>query len=432
MRTTGVGERQRRSDLSDSFNPERLDAQPCLKRQNTQKGKERASRRRTSDPLFRMKRHGHLFEKMVDDDLLCLAVKRACKPNGRTSPSKQRAIAQAKADIKGYAAKVKQLLLDGFQTSSYTYYPLFDPKLRFIYSLPFYPDRIIHHVLLCVLEPIWDGLMMPTSYACRKGRGQHQAGQLCAAFTRKFKYVAQFDVSQFYISINHKILKTILRKKIKDEKVLGILDEIIDSISTRDKNLEMLYKMRGQANCCSDVEREIKKLETSKAKDNGARAGLPIGSYTSQWFGNLYMNELDNFLKQNLRCKAVIRYCDDFLVFSNDKAFLQKVKSQVKAFMWERLHLLLSKAEVFPTAQGVDFCGYRYFPEGYVLLRKRTAKKQKTLLQVTLKRYRQGTLSPEKARARIASLDGWMRWAKCHHWKKHIGFYDIRKEICGA
>ena len=86
--------------------------------------------------------------------------------------------------------------------------------------------------------------MFTASYACRKGKGQHLAGNSCAKFTRQYRYVAQFDVAQFYVSINHEILKALIRRKIKDAKVLTILDEIIDSISTRDKNLEILYGMR--------------------------------------------------------------------------------------------------------------------------------------------------------------------------------------------
>ena len=376
-----------------------------------------------------MKRHGNLFEIICDRDNLRHSLKQACKPNGRTSPAKKRAVARAKADPELYVDKVLKILQAGHKTGEYARFALFDPKLRFIYSLPFFPDRVVHHALLTVLEPIWDSLMMHTSYACRKGKGQHEAGKACTNLTRRFKYVAQFDVAQFYVSINHEILKGVIRRKIKDQKVLAILDEIIDSISTRDENLKILYKMREKGSPNPDVEREIKKLESSRERDNHAPAGLPIGSYTSQWFGNLYMNELDEYLKHQLKCRNVIRYCDDFLVFSNDKQFLHDVREKVKVFMWDRLHMMLSKAEVFPTSQGVDFCGYRYFPKGFVLLRKRTAKRQKKQMNKIRKGLANNALPRESARSKIASMDGWLRWANCHNWKKQHGFYELKKEF---
>lgn len=379
-----------------------------------------------------MKRFGGLFEKIVSHDNLIEAIRHACIPNGRTSPSKKRAIKDAKQNPELYAAKIKELMTGDYRTSSYNRYPLFDPKLRFIYSLPFFPDRIVHHALLIVLEPLWDARMMATSYACRKGKGQHQAGTLCAQYARQYKYVAQFDIAQFYVSINHEILKSVLRRKIKDKRLLAILDEIVDSISTRDENLRLLYRMKKQPNPHKDVDREIKKLETSKARDGGQRAGLPIGSYTSQWFGNLYMNELDDYLKHELKAKAVIRYCDDFVVFSNDKKYLHEVKDKVRSFLWDHLQLMLSKAEVFPTAQGVDFCGYRYFPQGYVLLRKRTVNRQRQRLKQVMRDFRSGKMPPETARSVIASLDGWMRWAKSYNLRRKIGFHEMQKEVLDA
>ncbi len=385
---------------------------------------------RTFEPPFSpMKRHGKLFEKILAEDNLQAALRTACRSNGRTSPAKRRAVAAVRAHPDEWAAKLRAFLSGDYRTSKYNTFPLYDPKLRFIYALPFVPDRLVHHALLNVLAPIWDSKFAPFSFACRKGYGQHRAGNLCSSYTRKYKYVAQFDVSQFYVSINHGVLKAVLRKKIKDTKVLAILDEIIDSISTRDKNLEILYRMKAQGFEHKDIDKEIRKLEVSKARDDGARAGVPVGSFTSQWFGNLVMNESDTYLTQTLGCHAVVRYCDDFLVFSNDKAFLQKVKEAERKFLWERLHLILSKAEVFPTAQGVDFCGYRYFPQGYVLLRKRTAKQQRRHLGEIRHGLASGAISKDEARCRLASMRGWLRWAQCHNWKKRHGFYALEKEI---
>ena len=378
-----------------------------------------------------MKRHGQLFSRILDEANIRQALHSACLSNGRTSPAKRRAIQNVRANPDAYVQKVRDVLCD-YHTSKYSVFPLYDPKLRFIYALPFEPDRLAHHALLNVLAPIWDSKFAPFSYACRKGYGQHKAGILCSAYTRRFKYVAQFDIAQFYVSINHDVLKQVLRRKLKDAKVLAILDEIIDSISTRDKNLEILYRMKAQGFKHKDIDREIRKLELSRKRDNGARAGVPVGSFTSQWFGNLFMNENDEFLVQKLGCQAVVRYCDDFLVFSDDKAFLQRVKEAERKYLWEHLHLILSKAEVFPTAQGVDFCGYRFFPKGYALLRKRTAKSQRQQLAFIRRGLASGKLTRKDAQHRLASMDGWLRWAQCHNWKRKNGFYKTKKEVFGG
>ena len=115
------------------------------------------------------------------------------------------------------------------------------------------------------------------------------------------------SIIKFYININHGILKSIVRHKIKDIKVLETLDEIIDSVDTRKKNLALLYRMREMGSACKDVPREIQKLKDAEARDDtGAGTGFPIGNYTSQWLGNLCLNEVDTFSKQNLRAKAYI------------------------------------------------------------------------------------------------------------------------------
>lgn len=375
-----------------------------------------------------MRRYGNLFEKIISDENLKIALHNACLSNGRTSPAKRRAIESVRSDPDKWVGFVKERLMD-YHTSNYSCFPLFDPKLRFIYSLPFTPDRIVHHALLNVLSPIWDSMFENFSCACRVGKGQHLAGEMCKKYVKKYKYCAQFDISQFYISINHQVLKQIIRKKIKDIKVLNILDEIIDSISTRDTNLTKLYQMKSKGIVHKDIDREIQKLETSKQRDNNQPAGVPVGSYTSQWFGNLIMNENDQYLKHVLKAKAIVRYCDDFVVFSNDKQFLQNVKKLEKDFLWNKLHLILSKAEIFPTDQGVDFCGYRYFPQGYVLLKKRTAKDQQRNLKQLVKDLNESIIDIETARNQLASMEGWLKWANCYNWKKHNNFIEIKTDI---
>ena len=358
-------------------------------------------------------------------------MKRACKSTCNKTPSKTRHIKYVKKHFEQVVDEIHELLVSGkYKTSKYYVYPLYEPKLRFIYCLPFYPDRIIHHCIMNVLAPIWDKMMHVESYACRVGYGQHKAGTLCGQYAKKYKYVAQFDISQFYISIEHNLLKQVIRRKIKDKILLAVLDEIIDSISTRDKNIIMLRALKKKGNTSKDVDIGLEKLLRSKAMGNKARAGLPIGNFTSQWFGNIFMNELDDYVKHELGVKPYIRYCDDFLIFSNDKADLHEISNKVKAFLWDILHLLLSKSEVYPTSQGIDFTGYRYFNNGLVLLRKRVAKKQRRKLKhILVKLLCKSDLDAERVRSQLGSMWGILKWAKTYNFRQATSFDKITKEV---
>lgn len=377
-----------------------------------------------------MKRHGNLWNKIVSEENIRIAVYNACRNVGSRSKNKRKNVEKTLNNIEETVRNIQDMLVNGtFRTSRYYIYPLFDPKLRFIYCLPFYPDRVVHHVLLNVLAPIWDGLMYSGSYACRKGYGQHMAGTKCAEYARKYKYCCQFDISQFYINIDHAKLKSVIRKKIKDNKVLEVLDGIIDSVVTRDINLERLKAMQERGSTCKDVPREIQKLTQGKLL-NDADAGLPIGNYTSQWFGNIYMNELDMFVKHNLKAEAYIRYCDDFLIFNDDKEFLKDCAVQIRQFLLDELKLPLSKCEIFPTSKGVDFVGYRYFADGRILIRYRTAKKKRRFLRKIKEHLDNGMLKNiKRVQSQLGSMNGIFKWAKSYNFQKKSGYINIKVEV---
>ena len=377
-----------------------------------------------------MKRLGNIYQDFISIDNIETALIKACKSNGRSTEDKAEKIKKIRENPRKYVEDIHSILTSGeYKTSGYSIYPFYEPKLRIIYALPFYPDRIVHHALLNILESYWDNRMQSCSYACRKGYGQHNAGTKCAEYTRKYKYCAQFDISQFYVSIDHAILKDILKKKLKDKKILNILFEIIDSIDTRKANLKLLYKLKEQGDKNPYIDKEISKLERYEKTFNGNASGLPIGSYTSQWFGNLYMNEVDVLLKQQLHCKACIRYCDDFLVFSNSKEELHNVKEVVLTFLKDSLKLLTSKAEVFPTSQGVYFCGYRFFPKGFVLVRKRTVKREKKMVKEIYANLLEGKASAETSINRLASIKGVLDWANSYNLRQSLGIDTILKSL---
>ena len=310
-----------------------------------------------------MKRHGNLFEKIVDMDNL-----RQAYYNARRGKSWQRAVIKFNEDIESNLISIRNSLVDKtFTTSSYKTKFIHEPKKREIYILPFTPDRIVQHAIMNVIEPIWEGLFVYDSYACRVGKGIHAGSRRAMEFIRRNSYCMQCDIAKFYPSIDHEILFNIIKKKIKCSETLDLLYDIISSIP-------------GEKN-------------------------IPIGNYTSQWFGNLYMNELDQYLKRECGAKCYIRYCDDFVIFSNSKVELNSLAGEIVDFLTNKLKLSLKKCSIFPVSQGLDFLGYRHFKD-YILLRKSTAKRVVKRLRKLPNELDKGNITKDQLRSSLASTQG--------------------------
>lgn len=334
-----------------------------------------------------MKRHGGLFEQIVDPDNIELAFNKAKK--GKIW---RESVQRIERDKKKKLAELRQLFLDGtFRTSKYNVKVIFEPKRREIFILPFFPDRIAQHAIMNVVAPIWDSMFIPDSFACRKGKGQHAGSKRCMQFTRRNEWVCQFDISKFYPSIPHGKLLEVIRRKIKDEKVLHLFTDIIESI--------------------------------------GEERNVPIGNFTSQWFGNLYLNELDQFVKHRLHIRDYLRYCDDFLIFGNNKEELKRLADTVEAFVIWILGMKLSKKSLYPTAHGIDFLGYRHFPSGKILVRKATAKRIRTRLKVIPWALKHGRITKEQALGKLASANGWLKHANAHNLRKAIRLDELTAEV---
>ena len=317
-----------------------------------------------------MKRYKNLWEKFISMDNLELAAMKAVKSK------------KNKKDVQDFLAHKTELLKklqsdlinNRFTTSKYKVRTIFEPKQRDIYILPLYPDHIVHHALINIVGPIWQSTFIHDSYACIPGRGLHAASKRVMHFVRKYKYALQCDIRKFYPSINHNVMFNIVKKKIADVRLLNVLHNIIFSV--------------------------------------GDSKNLPIGNLTSQWMGNVYMNELDHFVKQDLHCRAYIRYCDDFIVFSNDKTFLHNVKVFVENFLNKNLKLIFSKSAVFPTKRGVLFIGYRHFKK-FILLRKTSAHKMFKQIINMIKWHDFGS----KSVGQLAAFHGWVKWCNSFHFK---------------
>ena len=203
------------------------------------------------------------------------------------------------------------------------------------------------------------------------------------------------------------------------------MDEIIDSIN-RSIDFAMLCVLMFTRDSAFDTWFFVETLRTL----SGLRGkNTPIGNYLSQWFGNLYLNELDTVIKHKHHVKAYLRYCDDFLLFGDDKKFLNEMKHHIRIFVENALQLKLSKSDLFPVTRGVDFLGYRHFPQGYILIRKSTAKRQRKNIKAIMYQLRHGLINTEQALSKIASVRGWMKWANTHNLQLAMQLSELEKEI---
>lgn len=333
-----------------------------------------------------MKRHGNLYEKIIARENLEAAFDKARK--GKTW---QDTVKAADANREKLLDELEVILQKrAYRTSRYRIKTIYEPKRRDIYILPFYPDRIVQHAIMNIIEPIWDNMMHYHSYACRKHKGQHKGSTMCMRYIRKNKYCLKCDISKFYPSVNHDIMYRIIQRKIKCKYTLELLKEIIDSIP-------------GDTN-------------------------VPIGNYLSQWFGNMYLNELDDFVKHVLRVKHYIRYCDDFVLFG-EKDELAVMIPQLEKFIREKLCMKMSKCNLFPVTRGIDFLGYRHFPDNYVLLRKSTTKRVKRRINGLIWNVRHGKISKDTALGSINSTKGWIKWANTHNLAISLQLEEVEKEI---
>jgi len=240
------------------------------------------------------------------------------------------------------------------------------PKLREIFAADF-RDRVVHHILVDYLERIYEPIFIHDSYACRRDKGTHAAVMRLRKFLRKVSrngtvraYYLQLDVKDFFTSIDKNILLRLIKKKISHKDILRLTEQIIFHDPTESFILR-------------DKENIIDKIPANKSlfgKDN--LKGLPIGNLTSQFFGNVYLNELDQFIKHTLKTHFYIRYVDDIVLLSRDRNELIEWMKEIESFLITRLGLRLHprRRKLQPISNGIDFLGY-IIRRDYILIRRR-------------------------------------------------------------
>jgi len=341
------------------------------------------------------KTYNNLYPKIYDFEALHAAYLRA-----RRGKRNRAAVQNFELDLEGNLIQLQNELIWGiYKTGQYRTFKVYEPKARAVAALPF-RDRVVQHAVVAAIEPIWERRFIHDSYACRPGKGTHQGVDRAQVILRKVKreygrvYVLKADIAKYFYSIDHGVLKSLIRRRIRCKNTLALLDGIIDSTAT---------------------------------PGDPHSAGIPIGSLASQLFANLYLHELDEFVKHGLREKHYVRYMDDFIVVHHDKAHLHRIRAQIEAFLWQRLRLNTNaKTQVFPVGQrygrALDFLGYRIWTTHRRIRKSSIARISKTLRRLR-KQYGDGKVSLSKIRESVMS---WIAHAS------HAESYGLRRKLLGS
>lgn len=373
---------------------------------------------------------GNLFSKIYAIDNLHLAYKNAKKGKGWYKEVKE-----IEKDLDRYLKELRESLINHtYHTSPYEIFTRIEgQKEREIYKLPFYPDRVCQWAILQVIEPFILKNLTRDTYSALPKRGAMPIIKALRGYERVIKkdgkvvrkkwipsilvsdpentaYCLKLDIRKYYPTIVHDVLKVKFRELFKDEELIWLLDEIIDSISTcpaTEENTETLQRLGVCVNVVVD--------------DDGREfidgVGIPIGNYVSQYDGNFNLSALDHWLKEEKGIKYYFRYMDDMVILSGSKEELHKLKREIDDFLAQNLKQVVKHNwQVFPSkVRGIDFVGYRFFGE-YTLLRKSTCKTfKKKMLAISKKR--ENNMSP--------TYSEWCSFNSYMGWLKHCDSYRL-------
>ena len=286
-----------------------------------------------------MKRYGNLYPQIIAFENLLAASRQAQRGKRYREP-----VLRFNDRLEPNLLKLQRELRDlTYEPGAYKTFEIYEPKRRLISAAP-YRDRVVHHALCNVIVPIFDRTFIATSYANRTGYGTHRALRKFVQASRRYRYVLQCDIRQYFASIDLDILKQQIRRKLKCPSTLWLLDCILDNPSDRARNPAPGSHFPGDR-LLTPVERPT---------------GLPIGNLTSQFLANVYLTGFDRYLKETLKVPEYLRYVDDFALFADDRAYLQDCRDRLEAYLATlRLKIHPIKSQLFETRYGANFVGFR-------------------------------------------------------------------------
>lgn len=327
-----------------------------------------------------MKRFGNLYDKIYDWQNLISAYQKA-----RLGKRYKSDVLRFSLNLEEEICNIQNHLIWGtYKPGDYYLFKVYEPKERDIMALPF-KDRVVQHALVNVIEPLFNRSFIYDSYACRVGKGS-QCGMLRAQdFIRQAGpgcWILKADVKKFFNNIDHSILKRILVKKIKCRKTLWLCAQYIDK--------------------------------------HGGKVGIPIGNLTSQLYANIYLDQLDHYVKDMLGIKWYVRYMDDFMIVCKTKEEACNLKKHLATWLWENLRMEFnSKTQVFPERQGVNFLGYRIWHNG-IKIRHTTVRRLKGKIKRFKRMRAKRKASVGDIIPTLMSWQGLAKWGNCRTIEKRI------------
>ncbi|MBI5116994.1 group II intron reverse transcriptase domain-containing protein [Candidatus Poribacteria bacterium] len=327
-----------------------------------------------------MKTHKNLYSGITSFDNLLLAARKAQRGK-RFKESTAVFNLNLERELLCIQKELQEMT---YRHGGYQDFYVYDPKRRLISAAP-YRDRIVHHALCNVIEPIFDRIFIYDTYACRKRKGVHAAVDRYNEYARKYTYVLKCDIRKYFQSVDHEILLEMISRKIACPQTMWLITKIIAS---RDDKSHVSYF-------------ENDTLFTPFER----KRGIPIGNLTSQFFANVYLNGFDHFVKEILG-QPYIRYVDDFVVFGNSKGRLHEVNEKIQAYLSSlRLNIHERKCRIYRVKDGITFLGYRIFPT-HRLLKKDNVLRMRRRLKKLSRKYSSGMVSLPAIKLRIQSWIG--------------------------
>jgi len=277
-----------------------------------------------------MKRTGNLYSLIMDQENLRTAFRKAAK-----GKSHHPEVVAFREDFDANIERIRrQLIAHTPDIGHYRFFQVREPKLRKICAASF-PERVLHHAIMNVCEPVLESYAVFDSYACRKGKGARKALARASDYAKNYSWYLKLDIRKYFDSIDHAIIMNMLEKRFKDHELLHLFHQLFVTYHT----------------------------QTCK--------GLPIGNLISQHLANFYLGLLDHWIKEVHRIKGYVRYMDDFLVFSNQKMILKTILEHIRQFLAEELALeLKDNIQLNRSSHGIPFLGFRVFPDKILLLRQ--------------------------------------------------------------
>ncbi len=322
-----------------------------------------------------MRRAANLFDLIYEPENLRAAFHKAAR--GRRG---QAVVSQFSANLDERIAEISTAIREGtFPIGRFQQFLIRDPKERVI-TAPCFDERVLHHAIMNVCEPILDRWLIDDTFACRTGKGREAAILRALHFAGSSRWFLKLDVRKYFDSVPHASLMAFLERRFKDRKLLQLLDQVI------------------------------------RAFRGDLAVGLPIGSLTSQHFANFYLGWLDRFVKETLHVRGYVRYMDDMILWHKDAFQLRVIHQRCCDFACETLSLELKPANVQRTTVGAEFLGCRIWPT-HVELNRRSKRRWRNRVRVLERAERLGLISQLELQHRLTALTAFAKAAGACSWR---------------